>query len=1853
MTAHGIDLSTLKDCLQFLKWLNDSQQSSMRGKVAEELARRVSDKYNSVNTREIQNALSQFLGHVTKFHRKLCHNPAAGIYRGKNANDITEALLECIPKFLTALYYLWYDVNATFGTLGGGGWKLDYPGYEREWRMWSSSGGDLQKYFRATVSDAENYGGIIPGGFGFQEIRHNDDWYGYYQGYLMEGDIKNILDKQKNQFFRDIFATSVVSKSGLHKVNTANALALVGTFCEIVADAEKKKQVDQLKNVVKPPDKCINWGHLKDHCAQLQRQFSKIFKRQRFSHTGESPKLKDLNTRKFAQSAADWLRTNLETVRTNLSNISTSGPNIQRYRDNLGEYFTKHFFPYGFTFDNHYGISSNVAKNLPKELNGVIVEFVKRKNGLEKLREILEGENCPDQPKSSSETVSPNAKGSGTSVTTGGGGGQKGGTQGNATPGSTSSVTSKGAANKTEATTPKAAEPTAPKSEAVKPPATTTTATPPQGKKADGTPDQGTAGNGPQNTGSRNQGASNQNNGQSAAHPATSSVVKSPTSPSPGGAGASGTPGAKGDKGKQGSPDSKPTSVVQTGQNNVQKQQPLPPPQPALTPQATPPRAPAVPGPNGSPSGGGGAGPKAGDTSSSAKSQPSSVQLPGPQSSSASGNSGVKGSASVPGPTGAKGQDTQGGSNAGTQPAGASQSVTTQRSSDSSPVPPSSGGPGIGGGQVSTAVPGQQGDNGLGARGGVTDSSRPAISTSAGQLSTPGASTSGPQPSGASGSSGGQGPGGQGPASDPAQSRDQVVQTSQISNGTSSGDSGADSGGGGDRAGGGGKQKPVAAITKSIQCSANQIESVDMSGKPFCRNKPNTSYRKPLSENAVNKITNAYEKTVVENILNELNTKHPNRRILQSRIPPTPPSQPSRPAPGPYPLPPGGRDVQGRRYYEPAEGRGRHDDGSMAVNQPSEFDGQPIPDTASKELQERIKNKVEGIKFLKSLESKAQQEEVEQLRRDEKTVNAEQEKKAKAEWEKRKQQGKGVKKHDEDLDRIQKTLQRSNRANEARLRQEEEQRKFIEAAPQLDGSQATDDAYGERWPWWYPGLLYREVTGKPIDDDLPEQLQDQRERLFHEKIQDDLGRHIDERKELKTLERQEKDRIEQHNKDAEEKLRQGRIQHMQLNPPITTVLPPLPDPRELPDSLKHPDITFKVVDDTDGQSFAQKSQDAAQRIKDYYEEQKQRVEDEKKVYKEELEQKMKNATQAHVESIKRAGEIVQSEMLQKKFHGGDFDIALAPSLKVDDFEENAHEAYRIYGPSPKKTPDKIFEYNPKWNNVINYGLIVDPNPNMCNNPWNYAHDSATSSTLPPPPDSDHLPPPTNVKAMLFWLVGLNTYGLIAKMERHMENILNEINGDTFYPKYALQVNGDLSSLSASHIADTLTEACLYSAHVLNGIMRMQSGDALSDIDFKLEYDKLHYSPDPACLLCQLRDYVYACCHQLQFLKSQCSRDKLSGGWQDCGYGSDITASKSPLQAFLTDGWDSDFDTHPFDPCNLCHKSRVRMGFQANDLPKSSQQGSAISSILTPSCGGDDPLLTLCSYLNCLTRRTPRTTGELVSFFHHFGIELHDFDQSKLSKLGTSLCNPHPDCPDWDRLKNSSLHAVKGIRGTEALISKHNSNHNNEHPRTLSTLVGCSSATANCPQHCSPITYRAYALYSQSFAHTYLSWAAYLPDRLWESLDKLHYDLQKHLGSGKCSSLHSCPYAMPLLYLHGFTPPGVGSQPKLTCSDVTAKLQEIVNGGPIATLMTAMDNFLYNIREPFIFTLLTLWSTALLVLANTMLYRLDVLHIRSHLIRTKASHHIDVKALLTKGRKMLSLYKDVDYFDEDPIGQLAL
>ncbi|GBE61975.1 Ribosome-binding protein 1 [Babesia ovata] len=543
-------------------------------------------------------------------------------------------------------------------------------------------------------------------------------------------------------------------------------------------------------------------------------------------------------------------------------------------------------------------------------------------------------------------------------------------------------------------------------------------------------------------------------------------------------------------------------------------------------------------------------------------------------------------------------------------------------------------------------------------------------------------------------------------------------------------------------------------------------------------------------------------------------------------------------------------------------------------------------------------------------------------------------------------------------------------------------------------------------------------------------------------------------------------------------------------------------------------------------------------------------------------------------------------------------------------------------------PDPQHSVPPRDEPTISAVEFVD----TCPVPWLTQKPTHGSTDIP---ETELLPSeaPRTVKDMLTWLAGLQHQKHQETLEKCINNAFKR--GDDVPSDLRLPVND--SSIAARDVLQTIHLAAVFAASVLSSVAPNWKRRASAATVERKDHDEPK-DPDCCALLCQLRDYVYACCHQLEFLKSQCSRDTKQGGWQDCYYGRDVSSPNSPLQAFLTDAPDSKFKTHPFDPCDICRKSRVSMGFKHSDLPVSQQTGNILLTILTPTCGGDDPLMTLASYLNVLTRRTPRTTGELVSFFHHFGNALQ-----QSSPLGSALSQPHPHCPGWDALAADDLNAIQYIRGPAPPTS----NHDKDHPKTLSAIIGCGIDNVDCPQLMKTITYRAYALYSPTFAHTYLSWAVYLADRLWDSLLKLHYDLENlQCHDSKSKPLHQCTKALPLLYTHGITPPDGVLQPSLTCSDVITKLEEVVAGKPISSLITSMDLFLYGIRAPFLYTVFTLWLTATLYITHTMLYRMDVLRIRSHLLTTRASHLIDVKALLAGSRRMLSLYHDVDYFDDD-------
>ncbi|GBE61998.1 ribosome binding protein [Babesia ovata] len=440
--------------------------------------------------------------------------------------------------------------------------------------------------------------------------------------------------------------------------------------------------------------------------------------------------------------------------------------------------------------------------------------------------------------------------------------------------------------------------------------------------------------------------------------------------------------------------------------------------------------------------------------------------------------------------------------------------------------------------------------------------------------------------------------------------------------------------------------------------------------------------------------------------------------------------------------------------------------------------------------------------------------------------------------------------------------------------------------------------------------------------------------------------------------------------------------------------------------------------------------------------------------------------------------------------------------------------------------------------------------------------------------------------MLCWLGDLpNSLGY-ADLTRHIAGLFE-----------GSEIIASPEPFTAENVTEALSQTCGHASSVLAAVEGPKPAAPNKSHYQRYGVPLMHYSDDPCTLLCQLVNYVYATLHQLSFLRTMCGRDSDQGGWRDCQFGRAVEASKSwqcsqrpvdpmqvqghgcnasPLQGFLTD--QSDLSTYWYQRGDICRRSHVKMGFLPDNFREESKHGFYIHSVLVGVCYQNaDPLEKVCKYLNCLTRRTPRTTGELVSFFHNFGNELHN-GSSDLSKLGSVLSSQHGHCPDWDRLKDSDLQVIKDARGSAPPNSNHN--HDKDHPNTLSSLLGCDITNAQCPQHMKPINYRAYALYSSSFAHHYLSWVVHLPDRLWDSLLKLRCDLENlQCHDSKCLSLQQCPKALPLLYSHGFTPPEGTLQPSLKCSKVITNLEEVVSGKPIASLMTAMDDFLHGIPCP--------------------------------------------------------------------------
>ncbi|GBE61968.1 Ribosome-binding protein 1 [Babesia ovata] len=1789
MTKHNIQLNTLKDCLQFLEWLNGDK--SMQREVAKELGKRIKQNYTADFLREhtIESALSTFLGHASHFYTRLCNNPQPWAHGRESAEQICNALLECTPKFLAVMYFLWYNVDPGFEKLHGGGWKQNWTGALTGSWLYSTSGGDLDKYLYAKSGDSKH--DVIPGGFTSEDkVIYNATLLdrGYPQGYSMAGDLQKIVDKKNYNYFRSVFVSSVIGESAKRPENAANSLVLARTFCDIVLGEDDKDNGGKLiaalndgfKSHVYSSGNSICWKDLRAHCAKLRKKFDMLFGNKHFDFTGLSTNTGNLNKTELAKETANWLRTNITKVQGHFVKI-------EEYKtgQHLGEYFTKNLFPYGFTIYNgtRFDMRESDLQTLKKDWCDVINEFKNTSGDLDKLVRILDGrfrDSCPILPPKKPEAppvTSPKVD--------------------TARPVATKTEATKPVATKAEATNPTATKDTegaqnqGKKSEGAQNQGEKSEGAQNQGKKVEGAQNQGEKSEGAQNQGKKVEGAQNQgkkvegaqNQGKKS-EGAQNQGEKSEGAQNQGkkveGAQNQGkkSEGAQNqgkkaegaqNQGKkaEGAQNQGKKSEASPNQNNVQSEGKNSGPSVVTSTAAAPTPGDGAPGPQGPKGNKGDAGP------------PGSTGAPGsPGPKGDRGQQGPNGQ----GPQGPKGTTAQGSPKSQVvqpqqhlNPPPATPLLSTPPSASADPGPAGKVGP-PGQGSPSVDTPGQQ----------------PGVSQGKGPAQPPGVSAS------ESGTTVAQGTG-----QDVVQDATQQVTQNVSSVATT--------------AAGGGTQTQTPS-NNVYKCSDGYtfIEKA-LNEHGYCL-PVNKVTRRPTF-----KLNNPDLQNKIDNIVphNDLLEKSKNHQTTRNRNIPGP--QP----PVPPPQPTGGRTGH---HSPPVDPRGRDaGDGGVDV---TFLGGREMPDPYYDQVRKHRdkvdkasidKQKVEAWNWdTKNVERRLESEK----------LNAERQK-ILADAEKEAKEIEFIKTLQQNIPEL--TVLRDTPTN----------------IPQVLASIGVPVGHPIKPPK-VPSPKVKSTPFQPPLDVMGQIIVDPRDKE-DKKLLEQLRQHATTLVQSKTQTEVSRTSVpEKHHEMMLERAKSEFENYLYAQLPDTGMvsgnpttnqpgsLPTMNEPTKLPSLFGNavPDAAQKMDDE-----YNKNVQDAYRTL---YENQKSDGEGKQKIendLRDHFERLNTLGGEVYISRPEPPGDAKQDPLdfqIQRVHHEdrsvNDFDL----DIDHDPPPLPAAEPLEPIGPSIPAVALNLepLEYRPPPPppKDFNSDALKLADINFCTPTWITQTPTHGSTDIP---ETELLPSeaPRTVKDMLTWLAGLQHQKHQETLEKCINNAFKR--GDDVPSDLRLPVND--SSIAARDVLQTIHLAAVFAASVLSSVAPNWKRRASAATVERKDHDEPK-DPDCCALLCHLRDYAYACYHQLAFLRSQCSRVSQQGGWQDYEYGRDVSSPKSPLQAFLTDASASMFKTHPFDPCDICLKSRVNMGFKEDHLPTPHETGKHISTILSPSCGGEDPLLTLASYLSCITRRTPRTTGELVSFFHNFGNALHK-SPSQLSPLGSALSTPHENCPDWDILGDADLNAVQGIRGSAPPTA----NHDKGHSRTLSTLLGCGIDNANCPQHMKPITHRAYALYSKAFTHHYLGWTAYLADRLWESLEKLHYDLEKlQCHDSMSKALHQCDKALPLLYSHGFTPPDGTLHSSLTCSELITKLEEVVAGEPIAGLMTAMDTFLYRIRAPFLFCLVTLWLIATLYILHSLLYRMDVLRIRSHLLTTRASHLIDVKALLAGSRRMLSLYKDVDYFDDE-------
>ncbi|CDR71569.1 hypothetical protein, conserved [Babesia bigemina] len=341
-------------------------------------------------------------------------------------------------------------------------------------------------------------------------------------------------------------------------------------------------------------------------------------------------------------------------------------------------------------------------------------------------------------------------------------------------------------------------------------------------------------------------------------------------------------------------------------------------------------------------------------------------------------------------------------------------------------------------------------------------------------------------------------------------------------------------------------------------------------------------------------------------------------------------------------------------------------------------------------------------------------------------------------------------------------------------------------------------------------------------------------------------------------------------------------------------------------------------------------------------------------------------------------------------------------------------------------------------------------------------------------------------------------------------------------------------------------------------------------------------------------------------------------------------------------------------CTTCPGSKpgmpclTPMGFRC--FSGSTKTGENVCEILRLFFGGG-----LLSSLLCLVPQPPSTLPE------HFGFALslgRQWNDSGSNIIAESFASSIDGASIGLYTEPSKLSEV--LRNTYASTpSDHAWPHTEAEKSDLSSLSTTTSCmlpnkrNIYCAPYLSTLWQENYMYLAKKHVKLYLSWAVYLPWEFWKYLDELYtafcgiscqqYGCRSCINSDtcrsgkhgvdyncKCWSIVRCRGVQSTFYSYGFA---FGDSKKLLdedekryCHDFCSQLSNVLNSDYFKKLFTECDEFIFTIRQPFIWLNIALWSLSLFYLICVMVGRLDVLHIRSHL-RIPSSHKITAQSLL--------------------------